>query len=141
MGKKGRAQQERRVVDMSAPALQDVLWTPDPTEVEDWPFETVLLDLGRLVGRQGLDVLTGRMVEFAITAQVDVAGHWVDVARVDTCHENVHLHLMSRTGVEISRQVTRPIYGPNDVELGWDAGEAMLLAKWDEHVRRWGCGR
>lgn len=142
MGKKGRAQQERRVVDMSTPALQeDIRWSPDPAQVEDWPFVTVLLDLGRLIGRQGLDAITGRMVEFAIIAQVDVADRWIDVARVDTCHEEVHLHLKSRTGAEIGRNVLRTIYSPNDVERGWDEGEAMLLARWDEHVRRWSCGR
>lgn len=129
---------------MSTPLAheEDLRWSPDPERVEDAPYHLPLLDMGgRLKGRFGFDVDTDRMVEFAVTAQIEVAGYWVDVARIDTCHQEAHRHLYARTGVEIDRKVITPIYGPADVERGWEIGEEILLTKWDEHVRRWTCGR
>jgi hypothetical protein len=120
---------------------EETRWSPDPEDVEDWPFVTPILGVGQITGRQGLDVHSGRLVEFAMVAQISVAGRWCDVAAVDTRHEEVHFHLLSRTGHRIARKVLFPIYGPDDVDRGWDEGERMLLSGWEEHVRRWECGR
>jgi hypothetical protein len=142
MGKRSRAEQERRVVPMNETfPLPDARWSPDTEDVEDWPFVTPLIGLGRITGRQGLHVHSGRLVEFAMIAQVSVAGHWHDVAVVDTRHEEVHFHQMSRSGLRIARKVLFPIYDSSDVDRGWDEGEKMLLGGWEEHVRRWECGR
>jgi hypothetical protein len=127
---------------MSVPAQESQQgWSPDPEAVEDWYFEMPLLGLGRIVGRQGLDKETGRLIEFAMTAQVNVGGRWWDVARVDTCHEEVHAHVLSQTGQTLSRSVLFPIRDPKDVDRGWQAGERKLVVDWEEHVRRWRSGR
>jgi hypothetical protein len=139
---KGRHQREHGLAVMSTPAPEAQQgWSPDPDAVEDWPFEVVLLSLGRIIGRQGLDTETGRLIEFAISAQVNVGGRWWNVARVDTCHEEVHLHVLSRTEQTLSRTVLLPIYGPKDVDRGWQMGERKLVSDWEEHVRRWRSGR
>jgi hypothetical protein len=72
---KGRAQQEVRLA-VIGPALpeSDIRWSPDPERVEDWRVETPLLGLGRMVGRQGLDIDTGRLVEFSLSSQINERG-------------------------------------------------------------------
>jgi hypothetical protein len=119
----GRPQQEHGLAIMSVvePA-QEVRWRPDPDRVRSVPFRFPLLGIGRFVGRQGLEIETERMVEFSISAEVEVYGLWHEVARVDTAHEEVHLHQKSRTGKDISRTVLFAIYGPQDVDRGWLEG-------------------
>lgn len=135
-------QREGRTVIMGVPITEvDDRWAPDPERIEDWPFRVPLLGLGQIVGRQGLDSETGRLVEFSMTAQVAVNGQWFDLARVDTCHREVHLHLISHNGEEIGREVIFPIKSPWDVDRGWVEGDMMLIARWDEHMRRWRRGR
>jgi hypothetical protein len=135
---KGRSQIERGLADMSPPAPEpQTRWSPDPGTVEDWPFVLPLLGPRQIIGRQGLDKETRRLSEFSMSAQLNVAGHWYEVARVDTCHEEVHLHVFSRAGKELSRQVLLPICGPKDVDRGYELGEKMLVEGWEEHERRW----
>jgi hypothetical protein len=122
---------------------EDVRWSPDPDSVEDWPFKLPLDGLGQIVGRQGLDKQTMRIAEFSLTAQVEYQGLWHDVARVDTCHEEVHLHLIGKDGEEIedARAVLMPIRDMGDVHRGYDMAEKLLIADWEQHVRRWERGR
>src|SRR4051794_26651993 len=96
MGKtKGRVQQDRRLADMCASpsSLADARWSPDPESiVEEYSINMPLQGLGRLVGRQALNE-SNRLIEFALTAQINVgSGMWSDVVRVDTAHEEVHIH-------------------------------------------------
>jgi hypothetical protein len=124
-----------------APTQADIRWTPDPEQVQDWPVEIPLGELGRINGRQGLHTESGRLVEFAIMAETELGGHWNEVARVDTCHAEVHLHLFAQSGVELDRRVLFPTYDPSDVDRGWDEGMTILVGGWEEHVRRWRRGR
>lgn len=127
---------------MNTPVISlEQRWSPDPETVEDYPFEMPLGGIRRIVGRIGLDRDTGRLVEFAIMAQVLYDGAWTEVARVDTRHEEVHLHLQSVFGGQIDRRVLRPIRGPQDVHHGWDEGIDVLTDNWEEHERRWRSGR
>lgn len=116
-------------------------WSPDPERVENFPFVVDLPYIGRIIGRQGLDIDTHRLVEFSMTSQVERSHAWFDVARVDTAHEEVHLHIFNKTGQKIYREVILPIYDPTDVDRGWEMGETNLIANWDEYLRRWRCGR
>jgi hypothetical protein len=140
---KGRVQRERRLVDMSVPlpVLDDEWSPPDPNDVDEWPFHLPLHGLGQIVGRQGLHRETGRLVEFAMIAQVVSDGRWRDIAVVDTCHNEVHFHQMSHTGQRIARRVILLIRSLRDVDRGWDEGEKILTERWDEHLRRWRRGR
>jgi hypothetical protein len=124
-----------------APAQTDACWFPDPNEVEDWPVVMPLEGLGRINGRQGLHVETGRLVEFAMLAEIELGGYWHEVARVDSCDGEVHRHLFCRDGRELDRKILFPIYDPSDVDRGWDEGMKILVAGWEEHVRRWRVGR
>jgi hypothetical protein len=118
-------------------------WSPDPDNVEDWPLILPLDGLGRIIGRQALDKETGRLAEFALVAQVEYQGLWHDVARVDTCHEEVHLHLYAKDGREIkdARTVLLPVCNMSDVDRGYYMAEKLLIVEWEAHVQRWGRGR
>jgi hypothetical protein len=118
-------------------------WSPDPEKLEDWPLILPLDGLGQIVGRQALDKETGRLAEFALIAQVRHQGLWHDVARVDTCHEEVHLHLFGQDGQEIkeARTILLPVRDMSDVGRGYDAAEKLLIVEWEQHVRRWERGR
>lgn len=120
---------------------EDARWSPDPDSTETWPVKLLLDGLDRIMGRQGLDKETGRLAEFSLTSQVEDGGRWCDVARVDTCHEEVHFHLFSGNGDEILRESLLPIRSINDVDRGYPMGEKVLLAGWEEHVKRWNRGR
>lgn len=139
---RGRPQIERKLAVMNTELEEPYrLWSPDPEDVEDWPFNLPIPGVGRIIGRQGLDKETGRLVEFSMTAQVQHGGQWHDTARVDTAHEEVHLHVFSANGSLLVRERLFSIYGPQDVDRGWREGEKMLVARWEEHERRWRCGR
>jgi hypothetical protein len=125
----------------SAAPEEDVRWSPDPESLEDWPLLLPLDGLGRIIGRQALDEKTGRLAEFALVAQVEHQGLWHDVAKVDTCHEEVHLHLYSKNGQEIARTVLLPVRNMSDVGRGYDTAEKLLIVEWEAHVRRWERGR
>lgn len=120
---------------------EDARWSPDPDSTQDWPMILPLDGLGRIIGRQALDKQTGRLAEFALTAQVEHHGMWCDVARVDTCHEEVHLHLFGKDGEEIAREVLLPVRDMSDVGRGYDRAEKLLIVEWEQHVRRWERGR
>jgi hypothetical protein len=125
------------VIDTALPAQVPRRWHPDPDCIENHDVEVPLLGMGRLVGRQGLDLDTGRLVEFSISAQITYRGRWSEVARVDTAHEEVHLHVRSRRGLYIYREVLFPITGPHDVDRGWVVGDRRLFADWELHERMW----
>jgi hypothetical protein len=135
----GRMQHEKGlvVIGPALPAAPTPRWSPDPERVEDFPVNLPLLGMGRIIGRQGLDMDSGRLVEFSISAQVEYQGAWSEVARVDTAHEEVHLHVRSRNGLYIARSVLCIISGPQDVDKGYEDGERLLLTNWEEHEGMW----
>jgi hypothetical protein len=135
-------QRERNLADMSrTEPAEDIRWSPDPGCLEDWPLVLPLDGLGRIIGRQALDEETGRLAEFALLAQVEYRGLWHDVALVDTCHEEVHLHQFAKDGQEIARTVLLPVRDISDVGRGYDMAEKLLIVEWEAHVRRWERGR
>jgi len=146
MGKaKGTARIARGLTDMSPPVVtrqDDPRWSPDPERpVDEYSIDFPIAGLGRLKGRQSLDAETGRIVEFALSAQIERDGTWHSIARIDTRHEEVHLHILNRRGDTIVRRVIRIIRGPEDVDSGWDESVTVLTDDWEEHERRWTNGR
>lgn len=135
---RGRVQIEQHlaVMDTASPDTT-TRWSPDPERVENYHVEMPLIGMGRIIGRQGLDIDSGRLVEFSISAQVEDRGSWSEVARVDTAHSEVHVHVRSRSGLYIARQILLLITGPHDVDHGYNEGERLLLANWEEHERMW----
>src|SRR5690348_14240261 len=88
----GRALERRlTVIEVVKPAPAAPLWSPDPGRVENYRVEIPLLGMGRLVGRQGLDVDSGRLVEFSLSAQVERGATglrlpvWTLLIRRSTC--------------------------------------------------------
>jgi hypothetical protein len=146
MGKtRGRIAQERRLADMGgtpASPPSDMRWSPDPGSIaEEYPINMPIPGLGRVVGRQALDE-GNRLVEFSLTAQVEVSpGEWSDVVRIDTEHEEVHIHYFSRDRRQIGREVISPIRHISDVDRGYEHAYTLLVVKWADHERRWrgGC--
>lgn len=146
MGRSKGGRRDRGLADMSQVVIareDDPRWSPDPeAPVDLYPLEMPIAGLGRIKGRQTLDRDTGRIVEFSITAQIERGGIWHDIARVDTCHEEVHLHILCRrTGKDIARRVLRVIRSPQDVDQGFEEGVTILTEDWEEHERRWTRGR
>jgi hypothetical protein len=139
---RGRPQIERGLVIMSpAVAEEQARWSPDPEQVTDWDYVQEIPGVGRIAGRHGLDKENDRLLEFALTAQVEHGGGWANVARIDTAHGSVHMHIFNQRGDKIALEELRPVYGPEDVSRGYDEAEHKLIAEWEENLRRWRRGR
>lgn len=78
---------------------------------------------------------------FAIMLFLVDEGRACEIARVDTCHSEVHVHILNRDGSDSSRQVLRPIRQPEDVGIGWEEAVGVIIDDCDELVRRWRSGR
>lgn len=123
---------------MSVPVPNDVppaSWTPNLEECQEARYSIDLGPSDRLVIRLNEDPHE-QIVEFAVVQQTLVGGTWEEVLRVDTAHAEVHVHHFRRAGGE-SREVLATITGPNDVTRGYDEAYAMVLAGWNDNVRRW----
>lgn len=139
---KGAGRRNRGVTDMSAPLLDaEPPWRPNLESADEHPFSMPIDAERQIVGRQCLDGETGQFIEFNLTAQVRRSGTWHDIARVDTKHQTVHLHILSKTGDTLARRELRKIDGPRDVDAGWVDGVKILVEDWEEHERRWRSGR
>ena len=75
-----------------------------------------------------------RLLDFALTQQIRMAGGWHDVVRYDCSHGNVHVHRFTRRadGSEI-----REICGLDDIDYGYAVAVADILGNWEENRRRY----
>jgi hypothetical protein len=90
---------------------------PPPAHVQDRVENRYPLDLdGTVVLIERIDVYRGRIYFFCLKLVVVVDGEDQEVERIDTCHREVHRHLMSPDGDEIDRISICP-FQPGDYSL------------------------
>jgi len=96
-----------------APAAAGVgVWAPNLENLENYPIRVVLPGLGRVVGRQALDE-RGRLAEFALEAQIrSKSGTWLKMIRVDTKHDEVHVHYFAKIDEESVTERRREVWFP-----------------------------
>jgi hypothetical protein len=145
LGKTRGRQADRRLADMSIPAPREPVGyeLPNPDEREDYNNRIVLATGGHeLYVTYGLwrDRL---VVEFAVGQIVRHNGAWVEVARIDTCHGNVHHHQLRKSrpadtvGVRVILEEL-PSDNPWKVVDSWyERALDKMETEWQERLRRW----
>lgn len=83
------------------------------------------------------------MVEFAVVQIALTLGKWQEVARIDTCHDEVHKHQLKRgssdtVGVRTPLAPIPPIGGWEVVDEWYDRSLTLMKNEWEENLRRWG---
>lgn len=112
----------------------------DPDELSEERIDFDLGDDGRCI--QTMLFHRNQVVWFSVVTQVAIDGHWYDVARADTCHDEAHLHRYVRgRRAEVGRHVLRSIGTIEDAEAGFDEACDRLLDDWEDNVRRWRNGK
>jgi hypothetical protein len=85
------------------------------------------------------EVLTGLLVEFALIQMTKYRGRWVEVFKIDSCHDDeVHAHRYGRTQGE--HRVTERLHtvaDVTDIQKGHDAAYPLVVDAWSENRRRW----
>lgn len=138
---KGRAAIERRLVDMTNEPLGDVPWLPGSAECLAEEFDFLLGTKAQMcVFLMTCDKRTVRFVLVQKARSRDT-GRWEEVARVDTAHNEVHVHRFDRDHNQLSREVIRPIRSFADVGEGFDEAYDLMLNQWEDNERRWRDGR
>lgn len=75
-----------------------------------------------------------RLVDFALTQQIRMAGGWSDVVRYDFSHGRVHVHHFRRGDAESE---VREVCGLDDIDYGYAVAVADTLGNWEENRRRY----
>ena len=75
-----------------------------------------------------------RLVDFALTQQIRMAGRWHDVVRYDCSHGSVHVHHFRRRRAESE---IREVCDLDDIDYGYAVAVADILGNWEENRRRY----
>lgn len=68
----------------------------------------------------------------------DDNGNWLEVAKIDCCHSQVHKHQRHRQGrAREIRTTIRWITCQEDVEETYDESFNDIIDNYEEHLRRW----
>ncbi len=140
MGKaKGDARIRRGLVDMTVHPDPDVSpsWVYEPEEHdEEYRCESPVGDGQALIYRQVFR--QGRLVDFNISQCVRRGGKWLLVARADSCHGTVHLHLYDQAQDKVGDpELIGAVGSQRDLEDGYEEADDMLQARWSDNLRRW----
>ncbi|GAA4379559.1 DUF7718 family protein [Agromyces bauzanensis] len=127
------AQQQMDAND--APAI----WERPPKEEWDPPseFSVALSATSRLFVRT--NNYRGKCIDFAICHQVGGPYRWRDIFRVDSSHDTVHRHDLTR-GTD-QRETIESINGPLTVDRQYTEQYDFMLATWEQREREQGDGR
>lgn len=110
--------------------------TPDPETIQENTYSTPLPGGGLIIVKFEQDS-RDRILGFAVV-HLDWCGDLREqVAKVDTRHEEIHLHVYGHANRQLKRDVLRIIRSGHDVEEGYDEALAEITEKWEEHRRRW----
>lgn len=86
------------------------------------------------------ELLTNKLVEFAVLQRVLIGRTWHDVVLIDSCHhDEVHAHWYTRaTDDDLrTRQTLMPITCRDDLDAGYDMAYEMVFKSWERNVERW----
>ena len=75
-----------------------------------------------------------RLIDFALTQQIRMAGGWRDVVRYDCSHGSVHVHHSTRGMAESE---AREVCDLDDIDYGYAVAVADVLGSWEENRRRY----
>ncbi|MDT4988608.1 MAG: hypothetical protein QOI74_2702 [Micromonosporaceae bacterium] len=117
----------------------------DPDECEEYERRVVLSAENQLYVRFQLwkDRL---IVEFTVGQIVRYNGRWVEVARIDSCHNSIHKHQLSKSAPRNTtgqRAVLEEIPHENPwscVDRWYDLALTKMQNEWTENIRRWRVG-
>ncbi len=116
-------------------------WEAPPTEeCEENNYKTTVGDEGDFFHfRQRWHLLTGDLVDFAIILMSPVDGVHCQVAELDICHAELHIHPCDRTGKRLpdARKSIRPINTQEDVYASYNEALEFMMAKWEDYKQRW----
>jgi hypothetical protein len=140
---RGRVRNERGLVDKTVhPEPEPTVWPPDLEAADRDPVPPIVVPVSendRIIQR--MTFLRGRVIEFPLMQEHRQGNSWWRVVRVDTCHDEVHVHRYAGGGNEFRRDLIKPITCQADVEAGLDEAEALIFDQWEENLRRWHLGR
>ena len=138
--KKGALRKRLPVLDGYDP--NDV-WEPPPLEECDPEdvLPTMLDSITRVTQR--FRRRDGRLVDFAIILEVDREGvGWDEVAKIDCCHGQVHLHeRRQRDDIDDIREVLRHVKDESDIQESVDDAISLIFDSYTEQIKRWNSGR
>lgn len=80
------------------------------------------------------------LVGFAVMLFVLRDGVECEVARVDTAHGTVHLHLFRPGGREVARREMRNIHRVEDIDSGYHEAISAIVDDYEDLIRRWDRG-
>jgi hypothetical protein len=129
----------RRLPDMAVTPDPDTYRAPGCPPAEEFLFHAEVARGHKFTVRQR--IYRGKIVDFAVQQimlmEDDV---WVEVARIDCCRGTVHRHQFNRDGVDVwDHRVIReiPERGWDVVNQSYDQAYDVMVAEWEENVRRW----
>ena len=81
-----------------------------------------------------------QLTDFVLIQQTKVRSRWTDIAKVDCCHQEVHVHRHRKDGSE-QRKVLQAVLTPPDMIIGLKMGQDLIFDHWMNNLRRWSRGR
>ncbi len=78
--------------------------------------------------------------DFVLVQQVKVRGRWRDVVKVDCCHGAVHVHNLTMSGKNETKDLQK-IIRPADLLSGFGKATDLVYDHWQNNVRRWNRGK
>jgi hypothetical protein len=123
--------------------------TPPPKEIYNPPEEALEMPMWEepLRGLENLLMFRlwlyrGLVVDFVLCQRTLHAGTWVDLARIDCCHGEVHCHDVDKHGTALARRIMiREIplgeAGWKVVDEEYEAAEVSMKRSWEDSLRRW----
>lgn len=141
MGKTPGRKGDRRLADMTVHPPPPAREQAPPDECEEVPVFIVLAPGHELTGAFVLWA-DRYMIEFALVQVTRDRGEWVEVARIDTDHNKIHKHQLTRGSPDRRGIVTDIKEIPDDrpwnvIEEGYTEALSIMENDWHENLRRW----
>lgn len=140
MGKtKGRPQRGKLVSMAVVPPPDEPYMPPPDDECEEFTERILLMRGNRLSIRRRFRTGQNTVVEFGVNQVVRVDGGWVDVARIDSAHGEIHRHQFTASGGNRITTLERiPQRDGEELVDRWCAIAAdMMENEWQENLGRW----
>jgi hypothetical protein len=80
------------------------------------------------------------ITDFVLVQQVKIRSRWRDVLKVDCCHGSVHVHQLTMSGRNDTREL-QPISKSADLLVGLTKATDIVYDHWENNLRRWKRGK
>jgi hypothetical protein len=123
---------------------------PPPKEIYDAPFEADEMPVwgeffdpderNRTLVRIWL--YRGLIVNFVLCQQTLRRGRWIEIARIDCCHGEVHRHDVDEHGRRLAKRILIREIPPGEagwkvVEEEYETARLNMERSWEDRLRRW----